>query len=204
MPRVVHIIGNGDAVQFYNDKPQKGLKLTCNVPPFAVPDAYGTVMVDFKMMQALTKGDFQLPGDWILGYRPKIWMEKNPKFYVQMSSQVKEFYLNLPKYVKNYTDFNCGHMATHYACTKFKPDTVHLWGFDSIFDLNLRSYTDSILPSPRDDQTNVRLSDNWRPVWKNMFNEFKDVEFVLHHFHDKSKFTLPENVKVEVHSKKKK
>ena len=80
---------------------------------------------------------------------------------------------------------------------------MHLWGFDSIFDLNLRSYTDTLLPSPRDDSTNVRLSDNWRPVWKNMFNEFKNVKFVLNHFHDKAKFPRPDNVEVEVHSKKK-
>jgi hypothetical protein len=204
MPRVVHIIGNGDAAHTYNEEPRKGLKLTCNMPPFEVPDAYGTVMVDFKMMQALTKGEITMPGDWILGYRPKIWMEKQPKFYVQMAAQVKEFYLTLPKYVANYTDFNCGHMATHYACSKFKPDVVHMYGFDSIFDMNLRSYTDLFLPSPRDDASNVRLSGNWRPVWEGIFKEFKDTQFVLHHFHDHSKVKLPKNVKVEVHSKKKK
>lgn len=203
MPRVLHVIGNGDNAQWYNDEPRKGLKLTCNIPPFPVKDAYGTVMVDFKMMRALTKKELTLPGDWILGFRPKIWMEKNPQWYVQMSSQVKEFYLNLPKYVANYTDFNCGHMATHYGCTKFKPDIVHLWGFDSIFDMNLRSCSDFYLASPRDDASNVRLSSNWRPVWENMFNEFKDTEFVLHHVHDKLKIRKGPNVSVEVHSKKK-
>ena len=204
MPKVVHIIGNGDAAHFYNDEPRKGLKLTCNIPPFPVQGAYGTVMVDFKMMRALTKGELTLPGDWILGMRPKIWMEKNPQFHMMMAPQIKEFYLTLPKYVANYTDFNCGHMATHYACAKFKPDVVHMWGFDSNFDLNLRSCTDFYLNSPRDDATNVRLSDNWRPVWSNMFNEFSNIKFVLHHFHDKLKFSVGDNVSVETHSKKKK
>jgi hypothetical protein len=204
MPRVVHIIGNGDAAHFYNDKPRKGLKLTCNIPPWPVQDAYGTVMVDFKMMKALTKGELTLPGDWVLGLRPKIWMEKNPQFHMMIAPQIKEFYLTLPKYVANYTDFNCGHMATHYACTKFKPDIVHMWGFDSNFDLNLRSCTDFYLPSPRDDSTNVRLSDNWRPVWAHMFREFSNIKFVLHHFHDKLKFPVGDNVTVEIHSKKKK
>ena len=204
MPRVVHIIGNGDAAHFYNDEPRNGLKLTCNIPPFPVQGAYGTVMVDFKMMNALTRGELTLPGDWILGMRPKIWMEKHPQFHMMMATQIKEFYLHLPKYVANYTDLNCGHMATHYACSKFKPDIVHMWGFDSIFDMNLRSCTDFYLNSPRDDGTNVRLNDNWRPVWSNMFNEFSNINFILHHFHDKIKFPVGENVKVEVHSKKKK
>lgn len=204
MPKVVHIIGNGDAAHFYNDEPRKGLKLTCNIPPFPVEGAYGTVMVDFKMMRALTRGELTLPGEWILGMRPKIWMEKNPQFHMMMAPQIKEFYLTLPKYVANYTDFNCGHMATHYACAKFKPDIVHMWGFDSNFDLNLRSCTDFYLNSPRDVETNVRLSNNWRPVWSNMFNEFSNIKFVLHHFHDKLKFPVSENVTVEIHSKKKK
>jgi hypothetical protein len=204
MPRVVHIVGNGDHAHFYKDEPRKGLILTCNIPPFPVENAYGTVMVDFKMMKALTKGELTLPGDWILGFRPKIWMEKQPEWYVKMSTQVKEFYLTLPKYAANYTDFNCGHMATHYASNKFKPDVVHMWGFDSIFDMNLRSCTDFYLESPRDDNSNVRLNGNWRPLWEGIFNEFKNTEYVLHHSHDKLKIKQGSNVKVEVHSKKKK
>lgn len=202
MPRVVHIIGNGDNANYYNETPRKGLKLTCNIPPFPVADAYGTVMVDFKMMRALTKGELTLPGDWILGMRPKIWMEKNPQFFVKMSPQVKEFYLKLPAYVANYTDFNCGHMATHYACSKFKPDIVHMWGFDSMFDMNLRSCSDFYLPSPRDEGSNVRLNGNWRPIWEHMFREFSNVEFRLHHKHDKLKFPVGDNVKVDIHKSK--
>jgi len=199
MPRVVHIIGNGDNANFYNEKPRKGLILTCNIPPFPVENAYGTVMVDFKRPgykccnRALLR---------ILGMRPKIWMEKQPAWYVKMSSQVKEFYLHLPKYVANYTDFNCGHMATHYACSKFKPDIVHMWGFDSMFDMNLRSCSDFYLPSPRDDSSNVRLNGNWRPIWEQMFREFNKVQFVLHHKHDKLKFPATENVNIEIHKSK--
>ena len=202
MPRVVHIIGNGDNAHFYNDELRKGLKLTCNIPPFPVEDVYGTVMVDFKMMKALTQGELTLPGDWILGFRPKIWMEKQPAWYVKMSTQIKEFYLTLPKYAGNYTNFNCGHMATHYACNKFKPDIVHMWGFDSIFDMNLKSCTDFYLESPRDTNSNVRLNNNWRPIWHGIFNEFKNTEFVMHHFHDQIKAKVGQNVTIEVHSKK--
>ena len=36
--KVVHILGNGDNHSLYKEKPRKGLHLTCNVAPFAVPN----------------------------------------------------------------------------------------------------------------------------------------------------------------------
>ena len=71
-----------------------------------------------------------------------------------------------------------------------------MYGFDSIFDMNLRSYTDFVLISDREPTNNVRLADRWRPVWNGIFNEFKDIRFVLHHNHDQSKIQLPDNVEV--------
>lgn len=200
MPRVVHIIGNGPSAKYYQAQERKGLKLTCNIPPFEVPDAYCTVMVDFKMMKALTEKKLTIPGEWMLGYRPKIWMQQNPQFHMMMAPKIKGFYLKLPKYAKNYTDFNCGHMATHYACTTFKPDIVYMWGFDSVFDLNLTSSADKYLSSPRDDKHNVKLSDNWRPIWQNMFKEFSDTQFVMSHGHSNIKFKVPSNVKIDVYT----
>lgn len=204
MPRIVHIIGNGDQASLYNLKERKGLKLTCNLPPFPVEGVYASCIVDFKMMRAITAGEIAIPGEWILGMRPKIWMEKNPQFYMRAASQVKEFYLNLPKYAGNYTDFNCGHMATHYACTKFKPDEVHMYGFDSMFDFNLKSCSDFYLPSPRDHHNTNRLAERWRPIWQGLFNEFSNVKFVLHHTHDKIKFPVSPNVSTNVYTVNKK
>lgn len=204
MPRIVHIIGNGDQSTLYHEEPRKGLKLTCNLPPFPVDDAYATCIVDFKMMKAITEEEIVVPGEWVLGMRPKIWMEKNPSFHMKIAPQVKEFYLHLPKYAANYTDFNCGHMATHYACSKFKPDEVHMYGFDSIFDLNLRSCSDFYMPSDRGNHHNYRLSDKWRPIWQNMFKEYSGINFVLHHTHDNFKFPVSSNVTAKVYGKKKK
>jgi len=202
MPRVVHIVGNGDNSTLYHKEQRKGLKLTCNLPPFPVDDAYGTCIVDFKMMRAITAGEVVVPGEWILGMRPKIWMERNPQFYMQVASQVKEFYLKLPKYAPNYTDFNCGHMSVHYACNKFKPDQVHMYGFDSIFDFNLKSCSDFYMPSSRDTQNTGRLAERWRPIWQGLFKEFGNVNFVLHHSHDQMKFKATDNVDVKVYNKK--
>ena len=136
--KVVHVVGNGDQASLFHKKERVGMKLTCNIPPWPVAGAYGTIMVDFKMMRALHEGSLQIPGDWILGMRPKIWMDQKPTFYLKHSHQVKEFYTVLPKYVANYTDFNCGHMAVHYAANKVKAEEINLYGFDSIFDFNLK------------------------------------------------------------------
>lgn len=196
MSRTVHIIGNGDMAPMY--KPSKGIKLTCNMPPFAINDVYGTVMVDFKMMKALNEGSLRLDSyDWILGMRPKKWMEIQPKFYMRYSQNIKEFYTVLPEYVKNYTDFNCGHMATHYAANKLKANEIHMYGFDSIFDMNLRSVSDLYLFSDRGEGNTFRINSNWRPVWENMFKEFPNTQFVLYHKHNNIKVPIPENVRIE-------
>ena len=68
--RKVHVIGNGDNARLYLDEPTKGIKVTCNLPPFEVPDAYATFIVDFKMCKAIDEGSVQPPGEWIMGMRP--------------------------------------------------------------------------------------------------------------------------------------
>ena len=200
--KVVHIVGNGDQASLFHKEQRNGMKLTCNIPPWPVKGAYGTIMVDFKMMRALHEGSLTIPGDWILGMRPKIWMDQQPTFYVKHSHQVKEFYTALPKYVANYTDFNCGHMAVHYAANKIKADEVNMYGFDSIFDFNLRSCSDFYLNSDRGNMNNHRLANNWRPVWQNMFKEFSNTKFIMHHIHDAVKFPVPDNVSVKTYDSK--
>lgn len=198
MSRVAHVIGNGDNAVMY--KPTKGLKVTCNVPPFAVEGVYTTCLVDFKMMKAMTEGSVTIPGEWTLGYRPKIWMQNNPNFYMKVAQQIKGFYLTLPEYVTNYTDFNCGHMATHYTANELQADEIHMYGFDSIFDFNLRSSTDLFLNSDRSLSNSNRLANNWRPVWLNLFNEFPNKQFVLYHKHDDVKINIPDNVEIRIKS----
>lgn len=192
--RVGHVIGNGDNASLY--KPARGFKITCNLPPFPVQGAYTTCMVDFKMMLAIKEGGVVVPGDWVLGARPKIFMEKNPNFHMKYAGQIKEFYTELPAYAENYTNFNCGHMAVHYTANKLKCDEIHMYGFDSLFDFNLRSSTDFYLNSDREPVNNHRLSEIWRPIWQNIFGEFSNTQFVLHHKHNSIKFTVPKNVEI--------
>ena len=45
-------------------------------------------------MRALTQGEVNVAGNWILGFRPKVWMDKHPGFYMQKAHQVKEFYID--------------------------------------------------------------------------------------------------------------
>ncbi len=196
MPRTVHVIGNGDSSALYQNEPRKGLKLLCNKAPFEVPGAYASCIVDFKMTHFIHKGQVDVPGEWVMGVRPKEYMARNPQFHLQRSHQIKMFYTKKPKYAKNYTDFNCGHFAGYFAMEHLKAEVLHLYGMDSIFDFSLRSYTDFYINSDRGNMNNNRLSDNWRPLWKNMFEEFKDTKIYLHHFHNALKFDIPSNVEI--------
>jgi hypothetical protein len=200
MNRVAHLIGNGDNALLY--KPAPGLKFACNVPPFHVEDMYATFIVDFKMCKAIQEGSVLPPGEWICGARPKKFSEMHPGWYMKYAQNIKTFYLTLPKYAENYTDFNCGHMGAHYIASRIKPDEINLYGFDSMFDLNLRSYSDTILNSDRGNMNNVRLSNNWRSIWPKMFEEFPNIKWRLHHKHDAIKFPIPSNVEIVVHSRK--
>jgi hypothetical protein len=170
--KVVHVIGNGMMAQLY-DPQAKGLKLCCNLAPFPVDDAYASCIVDFKMMRSMTEGSIQVPGQWILGMRPKKWMESNPDYNIKVASQIKEYYTAMPKYCKSYTDFNCGH-----------------------FDL--RSCTDFYLSSVRDGLNTHRLNENWRPIWWSMWREFPEIKWKLYHKHDNAKVELSDNVEVVV------
>lgn len=195
MAKVVHVIGNGDNAVMY-DQNSTGMKVTCNLPPFPVRGAYGTCIVDFKMMRAMHEGSVTVPGDWIIGFRPSKYLEMNPDLRIRWMHHIRDTYLTLPEYAGNYTNFNCGHMAVHYSANKLKGTEIHMYGFDSLFDFNLRSCTDFYLNSDRGDTNNLRLANNWRPIWQQVFNEFPDTQFVLHHKHENIKFSVPKNVEI--------
>lgn len=203
MSKIIHVIGNGDKAHYYQREERKGMKLLCNMPPFEMDpkEVYATCMVDFKMMMALTEGSIKLDQyEWVLGTRPRIWMYERSTFYLKYASRVREFYTHVPKYAGNATNFNCGHMAVHYAAAKHKADEIHLYGFDSILDFNMRSITDLFLQSDRGDTNNYRLLNNWRPVWRDIFREFPQTKFVLHHNHDNLKIPKLDNMEVVVYN----
>ena len=95
MSKVAHVIGNGPRATLY--KPARGIKITCNLPPFEVENVYTTCMVDFKMMLSLAKGEIEVPGEWILGFRPKHFMQKHPAIYMKRAAQIKEFFTDKQK-----------------------------------------------------------------------------------------------------------
>lgn len=201
---VVHLLGNGDSAPLFNDVTRRAKEklLICNMPPFEVKDVYASIMVDFKMMKALTEGFVNLNAyRWVLGNRPKMWMEMRPDFYMKYAPNIREFYLTIPEYAENATNFNCGHMAAHYACTKLNATQLNLYGLDSIFDFNMRSTSDLVLASDRGDTNNYRLINIWRPIWTHIFNEFPDTNFVLYHSHGNVKIDLPKNVEIRCPSK---
>lgn len=202
MANVWHVLGNGDKADLFQREERKGKLLLCNMPPFHVDpkDVFATVMVDFKMMMALTEGHVNLDMyKWVLGTRPRIWMYERSAFHLKYAPNVREFYTHVPHYAVNATNFNCGHMAVHFACNQKKADEVHMYGFDTIFDFNMRSATDVVLSSDRGNDNNYRLLNTWRPIWRDIFREFPEVKFVLHHNHDKLKIPKLDNVEVKVY-----
>jgi hypothetical protein len=210
MAEICHLIGNGDSAQMYSQPPKRGgIIMTCNLPPYAVYNAYATAMVDYKMMRAIREGSLQVPGDWILGWRPADFLQKHPDLLMRVAPQIREYYTVVPQYIidlnngdkgKSLTDFSCGHMAAHYMCQKFRPAEIHLYGFDSIFNFDLRSCSDFYLESTRDAANTARLTANWRPIWPLLFDEFPSTNFVLHGAHKDLKITTTtDNVDVMVH-----
>lgn len=206
MAKIVHVIGNGKAAGLFQKRTEtSGLKYTCNLPPFEIQGVRATFMVDFKMMKAIEAGGVIVPGNWILGMRPKKWCEMKPSFYMKYAKQIQEFFTDLPPYCQNYTDFNCGHLAVYYAAKKHSPEEIHMYGFDSMFGPELFSSTDFYLWSDRSEQNSYRLKNNWRPIWSKMFEQFPQIQFVLHHFHDNIQIpVVPQNVSIKVHSLQKK
>tara|TARA_R110002096_G_scaffold69149_9_gene166449 strand:- start:3346 stop:3987 length:642 start_codon:yes stop_codon:yes gene_type:complete len=204
----VNVLGNGDYAGLFK-RGTYGKLLVCNMPPIELPpeEVYGSCMVDFKMMAALQEGAVDLGQyDWILGNRPRRWMEQSPAFYLKYSQNIKGFWTHVPPYAQlpghtlaqAATNYSCGHMAVDYACRKMLATEVHLYGFDSLFDLNLSSCTDKYLHSNRSDLNTHRLATNWRPIWAGLFKEFSDVSFIVHHRHDKIKIPRIKNGNVTV------
>ena len=202
----VNVLGNGDHAYMF-ERGASGKLLICNMPPFEIPkrEVHATCMVDFKMMKALADGLVKLDMyDWVLGTRPRRWMEMQPNFYLKYSQNIKGFHQHIPAYAQlpgqtegqAATNYSCGHMAVDYACRTMRADEVHIYGFDSIFDMSLLSSTDLILESDRGTQNTFRLANNWRPIWTHMFTEFKGVNFYLYHSHDKIKINIPDNVSI--------
>jgi hypothetical protein len=123
-------------------------------------------------------------------------MYEQTNFYLKYAKCVKEFYTHVPEYAGNATNFNCGHAAVHYAANKQKADEIHMYGFDTLFDFNMRSVTDLVLSSDRTKSNNYRLLNNWRPVWRDVFREFSNTKFVLHHNHDNLKIPKLDNMEI--------
>jgi len=204
----VNVLGNGDSWKLF-ERGTEGDLLVCNMPPinFESDEVYASCMVDFKMMIALQKGEVKLDQyDWVLGTRPRRWMEKSTTFYLKYSQNIKGFHTHVPPYAQlpghklseAATNYSCGHMAVDYACRAMKAKEVHLYGFDAMFDMNLASHTDNFLASDRSPLNVHRMASNWRPIWSKFFREFSKVNFVIHHVHSDIKFKLPENVSIEV------
>lgn len=201
-----HVLGNGPSqhLWFENDmKTGSGQNVVCcNQPwqPTPKERVWGTVIGDFKMIRPIAEGSIQLDGPWILGNRPKLFCDQNPTFYMKNAHIIREFYLQVPPYAANATDWSAGHLAVHYTCMRLMPKTLNMWGFDSLFSLDLSSSSDLAIPSDRSTNNRHRMNSKWRPIWQNLFTEMENVQFVVHTKNPVDfQFKVPDNVRVQSH-----
>ena len=200
---IVHILGNGYKYNLWNKyKNKKGEILLCNKPPFDVPEAFATCFVDFKMMIAIHEGRIDISEyKWLLGSRPFQYYQEHPDFAKRWQYQIRDVHTNIPAYAQDRMYFNCGHMAAHYAGQKMKAEEIHMYGFNSLFDFDLKSHTDRVMGSRKVGGVTKMQITMWRPIWEGLFNEFSDTQFILYHDHDQIRLNKPDNVEIKVHGK---
>jgi hypothetical protein len=94
-------------------------------------------------------------------------------------------------------------MGLHWICNELKATEVHMYGFDSLFGFDITSTSDMILPSDRENMNTQRLTAKWRPIFKGIFDEFKEqTKFILYHPKGELFITQPENIEIVRSTKK--
>jgi len=207
----VEVLGNGPSQSlFFREGSAKDLAtpvVCCNLP-YQLPDIgriWATILGDFKMMRAINEGSLDMNHSmWVLGFRPKLYCDQNPNFYMKNAQRIREFYTRIPPYAENPTEWSAGHLAVHYTCVRLAPKELHLWGFDSMFSHDLSSSSDVIMESNREAQNRYRMNSRWRPLWQGIFDEMTNIQFKIHANPGLTlQYEVPDNVQL-VHEERKK
>tara|TARA_S200002703_G_C3790382_1_gene243901 strand:- start:661 stop:1290 length:630 start_codon:yes stop_codon:yes gene_type:complete len=209
MSREFHVLGNGPSQHLWFETDMKTGDaqnvVCCNMPWRTIPKArlWASIIGDFKMIRPISEGSIQADHmPWVLGNRPKMFCDQNPSFYMKYAYNIREFYLYVPPYARNATDWSAGHLATHYSCRRLQPDVLHMWGFDSLFSSDLSSSSDFMIPSDRGDRNRFRMNNLWRGIWRGLFDEMVNVQFVVHTLKKVDiSFKVPDNVSVHFKEK---
>jgi hypothetical protein len=156
---VISIIGNGPSNKAYVS--QGGYVVACNVPQHG------------HKYDALSIIDNQ-PINWM---RNNSWNPRRPVFCTQTVKDYA-FKKNIsgdfhPVYNK-IERYNAGLHAARYNAQLTKE--IHLWGFDSLYSDVLESQMDTLVPR----HSRPPLNKWWRPHWQELFDEFQQIEFVVH------------------------
>ena len=207
MSRVAHVLGNGPSQHLWFESDMKtgdGKNVvSCNIPWKTVPKdrLWATVIGDFKMIRPIAEGEItahHMP--WVLGNRPKLFCDQNPSFYLKYAQNIREFYLYVPPYAKNATDWSAGHLAVHYTAMRLQPGELNMWGFDALFSHDLSSSSDLMIPSDRSATNRHRMKNTWIPIWQNLWAEMENIQFVVHTKNNVDiSFQVPDNVRVQSH-----
>jgi|TARA_R110000772_G_scaffold154047_2_gene265012 hypothetical protein len=156
---MTNLVGNGSSNRFY-DKGNNDYTIVCNVPQHGIKHQ-GMSIIDGEVL---------------------VWMKKHnyhPTVPVYCTSTIKSIAQGKniggdwhPVYERK-NRYNAGLHAAEYL-TRFS-ETIHLWGFDSLWSTDITSQMDNLIERVR----KRPLQDWWRPQWDTMFNSY-DCEFVIH------------------------
>jgi len=179
----LHILGNGRSLSLFNRDDwsfDQAEVIGCN---FSNPDLNPdyTVIMDAKPMMKLYHGyKLSIPAvisDRCVKYtgEQEGW-RKLPKDAITVIDTIKMVHDKGRKY-----PMNSGHHATLYGIEKHRASvrTVHLWGFDSMWEDDICSYSDEhfrdgMKPRPREP-----VAREWRLYWDEIFAKYPDIEFVI-------------------------
>jgi hypothetical protein len=76
---------------------------------------------------------------------------------------------------------NSAQVAVMYAIEKEAVSDIHLWGINSFWENDIRSYTHKIvLKDLTQPNVNIKTTDIWRTYWTTIFEQHPQVNFTAH------------------------
>jgi hypothetical protein len=157
----VHVIGNGASNKFFNH--QYGYVMACNMPVHQ--HRYDALaIIDERVFRYAKEHHYKFA-------KPVYTMQKN----VDWSAKAQLTGKFIPAFKEKYR-WSSGHHAVDWLSSQPNCQTVHIWGFDSMFTDDLTSQMDSIIIR----QHRAALNQQWRPNWRTIFEKHKMIKYIIH------------------------
>ena len=156
-----HVIGNGDSNRLFDAS--YGYVMACNIPTHT--HRYDAIVaIDTQLFRYAKEHDYKFKKPVYTTQDHVNWAIKanlSGTFIAQFNPQYR---------------FNSGHHAVSYLSARPNCQTVHIWGFDSMWADDLTSQMDTKIKRPK----RPNLNKTWRPHWLNIFQQHKFIKYIVH------------------------